>query len=277
MSRRTLGDLRLRVAARTRMRSMAVRMCASFPILPLRLARAQPDAPFFIYGIYRSKWASVLARAIASAGPGLAGCHLWALDAPTDELRKWTRASGAGLKFDLLNALLAMDPAPPGTDVVFTDDDFRFAAGGFGRVLAIAELASLDMAQPAHLPRSFYSHPITVAQPRSIARLTGTVEVGPVFTVSRTAINQVLPFPSDAGMGWGLETIWAASDLICGVVDAVPIKHMGRVGSTYDQDAARANRDDMLAQRGFTNERPPWVDGPKWRRGEVAPSWVSGP
>jgi hypothetical protein len=269
------NELRGRAALRTRATSAAIRVTATATALPGCVARAEPEAPFFIYGVYRERWAEVLAAAIRGAGRQLAGCELWALDSPADPLREWTRGSGPGLKFDLLNKLMSAAGPPAGAHVIISDDDYRFATGGFGSLVAVAENAKLDLAQPAHMPRSYYSHAITVARPFTIARLTGTVEIGPVVVIGRAAVGAVLPFPVDAGMGWGLETLWSSQRLMCGVVDAVPILHLGRVAEAYDQDVARAGRVELLTRRGFSNEGPPWVDGPSWRLTRRRPSWIS--
>ena len=217
----------------------------------------------------------MLARCIFTAGRRLAGCHLWALDTPAEEVREWTRGSGPGLKFDLLNALISTAPPPRGTHVIITDDDYRFVDGGFSRFVRIAEVATLDMAQPAHMPRSHHSHPITVARPLTLARLSGTVEVGPVFVINQSAVETVVPFPAQAGMGWGLESVWAAQGLLCGLVDAVPIVHLSPVADTYDKNSARAYRDRMLSERGLTAETSPWVDGPRWRVPRPSPPWAT--
>ena len=67
----------------------------------------------------------------------------------------------------------------------------------------------------------------------------------------------LLPFPEDAGMGWGLDVHWSA---VCaarrwriGVVDATPIAHTLRVPATgYGREEAIAGARRFLEDRPYT-------------------------
>ena len=114
----------------------------------------------------------------------------------------------------------------------------------------MAARAGLGLAQPAHAAGSEVSHGITRAQPRSRARLTTFVESGPCVAIAPAWTDRVLPLPRERGMGWGLELDWidlAAEGCRLGIVDAVQVIHLGKVGGTYDDTASGARMRDELA------------------------------
>lgn len=185
--------------------------------------------PAVFYAVYRARNAMVvtdLLRHWPDVQP-----VLWALDQVAAPLESLTIGSGPGAKFDLLNRMLDQRP-PEGRWAVFSDDDYRMVRGDLPEFLAVAAAGRFDLAQPAHVPDSHWSHHVTVAQPRSRARVTRMVEIGPVFAVAPG--SPLLPFPDDAGMGWGLDFEWSASGLRLGVVDQVRIRHLTPVGGDYD-------------------------------------------
>jgi hypothetical protein len=225
--------------------------------------------------IYRAVNAHIVQRLIEGV-PAQWEVHLWALDRPHPLLLDATRATGPGGKFELLQKLIDAHSPAPDSWMVFSDDDYLFRRGGLGELLAIANAADLDVAQPAHRRPINHGHDITVVRPRTIARRTHFVEIGPVFAASPRAVEHVLPFPR-AAMGWGIEALWARKSfegaISMGIVDAVTIDHLQPPGRYYDMAAARAERDEFVSRAGFTSLRDPQITLGRWRRLSGKPSW----
>jgi hypothetical protein len=98
---------------------------------------------------------------------------------------------------------------------------------------------------------SFTSHHITRVRPRITARSTRFVEIGPLFAVA-PGVGGILPFPADANMGWGLEVTWSMlPGLALGIIDAVTIRHLVPVGTTYDIGTAAEGLDRRVAAAGL--------------------------
>jgi len=202
--------------------------------------------PVVVYAVYRQRNAEVLSALLSSQ---TVEAHLWALDNLAPSLGHWTRGQGPGGKFELINRLLQDHQAPDAHRVV-ADDDFAFTRGGLNRFVAYQAAFGFGLAQPAHSMDSRHEHHITKVRPRVTARETSFVEIGPVFSVAPGAPG-VLPFPEDAGMGWGLEATWATTPgLRIGIIDAVTIKHLGPVGTAYDMTEAARGHDKRLAEAG---------------------------
>ena len=204
---------------------------------------------------------------------------LWALDAPHPRLESHTVGSGPGTKFELLNRLYAHANPPADFDVVVTDDDVVFRRGGsLQRLVTLVHSAGLSLAMPAHGKRSPHSFGITEHVPGAVARSTTFVEIGPLVVFTSAIRPRTLPFPEDIGMGWGLELSW--HDLLgegyrLGIVDALPIRHLGLVGVAYDEAPERTRLMRIFEERGITH----WHDVQRvlgeWRQGEPTPPWLS--
>jgi hypothetical protein len=109
-----------------------------------------------------------------------------------------------------------------------------------------------------------------------VARLTRYVEQGPCVILSPRAREQILPFPEDIGMGWGVEASWAThADLRLGIIDAVHLRHLKAVSpSGYDVDAEWERALQLLAATGAET----WADLQKvsatWRADERVAPWL---
>jgi hypothetical protein len=229
-----------------------------------------------VYCVYRARNAAYV-RALLAPVPAGWPVHLWALDEPVDALVEWTRGSGPGWKFDLVNGLLAAHPAPPGP-VVVADDDVVFAPGtDLPGLVAWVERAGLDLAMPAHVRETNASYAFTLRRRLSRARLTPFVEIGPLFVVGERARDDVLPFPDGLEMGWGLEVRWAAlaeRGLRLGIVDAVPVAHAGTVSEDYDRAAAQAALDRRVADAGLASLKDLQRVHATWRPWQQRPPWT---
>ncbi len=245
--------------------------------LPFRLPTLPAVPSSTTYLVYRRRNAAVVAallRQVEAAG-GVA--HLWALDEPAPELASWTRGCGPEPKFPLLRRMIEENPPRPGDAVAIADDDVRFRRGSFGRFLAVMAAAGLDLAQPPHAGPRNISHLITVGRARTLARLTTFVEIGPIFALSPRLFDRWRADLDGVAMGWGLEARWGAyprEGYRLGIVDAVTIRHLGRVGVAYDRPEAVAERDAMLAAAGLTSIEELAVTLDRWPRGTGIAPWL---
>lgn len=244
----------------------AVKLHRSLDV-PAALTRVPTTSiPFAFYSVYRRRNAATLKPLLDEAHGTVA---LWALDEPAPELADVTLGSGPGTKFDLLNRMIEAAP-PAGRWAVFSDDDYLLERGSLTQFVSLAEAGGFSLAQPSHVPDSHWSHHVTVTQPRSTARRTQFVEIGPVFAVNPKA--GVLPFPHDAGMGWGLDFQWSRTPgLILGVIDHVRIRHLEPVGQAYDLAAEQASQtvteDEQMVRDAERVGKPwrPWQASAPWQ------------
>lgn len=237
-----------------------------------------PGPPVHLYCVYRraneARTWSLVSEARQQGWP----VALWALDGPTDLLADSTVGSGPGLKFDLLNHLLSLDPPGPEASLLITDDDVIVARGSLAGLVRVAAAASLELAQPARSSHREASHPVTYAQPATVARLTTFVEIGPVFLISPDRRADIVPFPADAGMGWGLDVEWArraaASGWRLGVVDCVQVDHPDLIGASYETagELDRSSRAVMGAGVEKVEEIQHTLSA--WRRWRPSAPWL---
>jgi len=157
-------------------------------------------------------------------------------------------------KFENVNRLLAAHPIDSRDWLLVVDDDVELPRGFLDRFLFLCERFNLQLAQPAHRLNSHAAWPQTRRRPRSVARETSFVEIGPVSAFASATFATLLPFP-ELRMGWGLDAHWAAiareRGWRCGVVDAVAIRH--RAAPAAD---AYSRADAIAEARAFLAERP---------------------
>ncbi|HSD79183.1 MAG TPA: glycosyltransferase [Solirubrobacteraceae bacterium] len=190
--------------------------------------------------------------------PGLLPAALAELRRSRHDVTIRTASAGARGKFENLNALLA----GPGGDLgavdwlLVVDDDVALPRGFLDVFLLAAEDAGLRLAQPAHRLHSHAAWAVTRRRPRSTARETTFVEIGPVTAFHRDTFATLLPFPAGLRMGWGLDVHWAAiareRGWPIGVVDATPVGHTLRpAGEAYPREEAAAEARAFLAGRPY--------------------------
>lgn len=214
----------------------------------------------------------------AAAGPRRA-VHVVAIDRPgsalaaaADELRRSRHdvrlhtgplREGVG-KFARVTELLAEHP-PQGADwLLVLDDDVVLPRGFLDRFIACAETADLRLAQPAHRLHSHAAWPVTrrARNPRSVARETRFVEIGPVTAFRADTLPVLLPFPR-LKMGWGLDVHWGAvaaeHGWRVGVIDATPVLHLAPVAVDYDREGAAGEARAFLSGRPYvTRDEAGW-------------------
>lgn len=164
-------------------------------------------------------------------------------------------AAGLG-KFENLDALLARHDLATFDWVIVTDDDVALPRGFLDTFLACAEAGGLRLAQPAHRRHSHAAWDVTRRRAGSDWRQTNFVEIGPVTAFDRVAAAELLPFPKDLKMGWGLDAHWSAvareRGWPIGVVDATPIGHTIRpAASDYPRETAAAEARRFLDGRPY--------------------------
>ena len=231
--------------------------------------------PPAIVGVYREANAAVVEKLLAPALAAGWTTAWWALDGIAPPLARHTVGVGAGEKLPLLNETLVLHGRPEGV-VVLSDDDLEFVRGDVTELSGLATLAGLGLAQPAHVVGSEVSHGITRVVPRSRARLTTFVESGPLVAVAAEWLDRVLPLPAARGMGWGVELDWIDlrhEGCRLGIVDAVQIRHLGKVGATYDDAAVRERMRGELAARGVSDWGPLQRTLATWRPWRRRPPW----
>lgn len=229
-----------------------------------------------VVGVYRARNAAHVQRLLAPALAAGWSTAWWALDEVAPGLERHTVGTGPGEKLVLLNEALERHGHEGGA-VLLSDDDIRFERGDLVTLVDLAAKAGLGLAQPAHAPGSEVSHGITRVRARSRARLTTFVESGPLVVIAPEWTGRVLPLPRARGMGWGIELDWmdlSTEGLRLGIVDAVPIVHLDKVGGTYDDTQIRARMREELAERGVDDWAPLQRTLATWRPWRRRPPWV---
>lgn len=157
-------------------------------------------------------------------------------------------------KYERLNAMLAAHDLTAYDHVLLVDDDVELPRGFTDRLIWAVERSGLLLAQPAHRRHSHAAWPVTRRRFLHPARLTHYVEIGPVTLLRGAALEQLIPFPADLTMGWGLDNHWGAlageAGWPIGVVDSTPLLHLNPVAGVY------GTGDVIEAARTFLKDRP---------------------
>lgn len=263
------------VRAWRRVQPLVERLDPSPAVLRARL-RTVPAPPAALVCVYRRRNAGHVA-ALVDALPAGSAVALWALDEVAPALAPHTAGAGPGFRNEHLNALAGrLDLA--GRHLVLVDDDVVLPGTGLPDLLRAVAAARLDLAGPAHASASAVSWRFTRRRSLLLARSTGFVEIGPLVVMSPAAQDRLLPLPEDAGMAWGLELTWAQHrpPLRFGIVDAVPVVHLGAAGVAYASDREHERRDAAVQAAGRSFADLHVVDG-TWRPWQRAPGWVPTP
>jgi hypothetical protein len=220
-------------------------------------ANRTPPRNLLVVGIYKPEGAAEMAAAISAmrrsrhwvrVALGATGATDPAL--ADDTVAEWME----GGKFTNVNRLLDAAGLEDAEWVVIIDDDVRLPKRFCDRLIAVAESARLDLAQPAQSRRSDAAWQIVRRRPY-LLRITNFVEIGPLTLMSREVTEALTPFPED-GMGWGLDLHWGALGRERGwrlaVIDALALRHESRPPAIgYDRDAAMAAARAYLERNSF--------------------------
>jgi len=163
-------------------------------------------------------------------------------------------------KFVLLNRLLANIDLDAYEYLLAVDDDIMLPDGFVDDYLSLVERYHLAIAQPARTHDSYIDHPFVERLDGIVARRTRFVEIGPLFSIHRSAFHALLPFEEESPMGWGYDFIWPllAMDqgLHMGIVDGVAVAHNLRPPVTnYDYKEASEVMGRFLARRPHLSKK----------------------
>jgi hypothetical protein len=139
--------------------------------------------------------------------------------------------------------------------LLVVDDDVALPERFLDRFLGVCGHFGFDLAQPAQTLRSHAAWRVARRHPRSLARETRFVEIGPVTAFRAPVAADLLPFP-ELRFGWGLDLHWAAlaaeRGWRPGVVDALPVDHSAApVAAGYGHAEAIEEARLFLADRPY--------------------------
>ncbi|MDT8386616.1 MAG: hypothetical protein RQ736_03835 [Thiogranum sp.] len=234
--------------------------------------------PSTMLGVYRERHAASIIGLVEQARQRGMKIALWALDKPLPELSTCTVGCGPGPRMELLNRLWKAAGSADCHQLVITDDDISFTRGSLDQLLRAAITCEFGIAQPAHDWSSQYSYPINRKRPFLLARLTTFVEPGPMFVVTQPWINQVMPFPKNFGMGWGIWVLWLKlqpKGCKLGIVDYVTVNHSSPVGTDYAPalQVERHRVRSLLLEQNFQEAGDAQKTLGAWKMGEASPPW----
>lgn len=133
--------------------------------------------------------------------------------------------------------------------LVIADDDISFGKHTLDRLIALSEAADLKISQPAHKRSSVASYQVTLRKPRSFARETHFVEIGPMTAFHKSVFDFVIPFPRSRWC-YGIDILWSEiarkNGFKIGIVDAATIRHLRPVANSYNIDRAIAEGEAFI-------------------------------
>lgn len=144
-------------------------------------------------------------------------------------------------KFEILNKLLFESDLLKFDFIIISDDDIYLPKNFLDAFVSRQIHCKFDLAQPARTKFSFVDHKFVVAKNFLLARETRFVEIGPIFSVAKSAYDVVFPFDMKSPMGWGYDLVWpikfSEGGLRMGIVDSTPISHSMRArGDAYSSE-----------------------------------------
>jgi hypothetical protein len=246
-----------------------------------QLFEACEPRPSTMLCIYRARNQASVTGLVEQAKQQGMNIALWALDNPLPELSAYTLGCGPGPKMDLLNRLWQAVACDDCDQLVIADDDISFTRGSLDQLLRATITCEFGIAQPAHDWASTSTYSMNRRRPFLLARQTTFVEPGPLFVVTQPWIDQVVPFPENFGMGWGLWVLWLklqAKGCKLGVIDCVTVNHPSPTGREYaSARGVETHRlHSLLHEQGFQEPRDAQKTLGAWKMGEPIPPWRSG-
>lgn len=235
----------------------------------------QPLPSVDVVCIYRRRNATTVQRLLTDLPD--ARVRIWSLDEIDEHLADATVGVGKGTRTELINRLAIVDEERDASRwLLVADDDVRLPVGQLRLFVRMAQLAGLDVSQPAHLPRSYASWPFNRQRLSTLVRVTRFVEQGPLILFSPRARQECLPLPESLGMGWGVEAHFARAaqgGLRLGIVDAAGMRHLHPVAEGYDRSRAESSGRQALATAGYRSYGEMQVVTERWRFWARRPPW----
>ena len=158
--------------------------------------------------------------------------------------------------------------------MLLVDDDVVLPFGFLDVFLDAQSSLRFALAQPARTATSSSAYPIVTQHPGLVGRQTRFVEQGPVLSIHRSVLADVVPFDLRSPMGWGYENIWTArleGRAALGIIDATPVDHSVReTAGLYSFGLADQQRLALLATEPHVATEecmrvvaafPSWPDG----------------
>lgn len=138
--------------------------------------------------------------------------------------------------------------------ICFVDDDIWAPYATWRDFFAVCDQLQPQLAQPALMRGSFYSHDITLVRPQYLARWTNFVEIMN-FCFSRDFLRQARASFDATTSGWGVDYLWAEQsapkERSLLIVDKAPVLHTRAVGKggMYDvlKGGVASARDDRIS------------------------------
>lgn len=163
-------------------------------------------------------------------------------------------------KFSLLNQVLCRVNLRDFEYVIVTDDDIQLPTGFTDSYLAMNSRYDFAVSQPARTHDSYIDHHFVEQLDGIDARQTRFVEIGPLFSLHRSAFDHFLPFDETSPMGWGNDFVWPVlaerHRLKMGIIDAVPVAHnLRKPVAYYDHGASADAMSRYLAERPHLSKK----------------------
>jgi hypothetical protein len=225
--------------------------------------------------VYRAKNVELVQLLVRQVGAD-ADVRLWALDEIAPELADKTIGSGPGTRFANINRLYHAKPIKEGSWVVLADDDTFFIKGSLAETIDIMKRAAFSLAQPSHSVFGWWTSIFNVSRPLLIARDTNYVEQGPLLIADWMFSKEILPFPDDNDMGWGIEAEWYQAKVgrfRSGVIDACRVVHCSRNARTYLAAPEMQRMEERLSKLGIANFWQLQTVNGYWWKWQRSPSW----
>ena len=232
------------------------------------------SVPVVCLMVYRARNAARAQQLISQVGPG-ADVRLWALDEVVPDLAVATLGCGPGGRFDHLNWLYEARPVADGAWVVVADDDVVFVRGDIPETIATMKLAGFNLAQPGQTLIGYWTQLFNLGRPFVKASDTNLVEIGPIFVADAAISREILPFPGNSGMGWGVEADWyqaKAKGFRIGIVDSCRMMHLSR-GGAYLIGPEMEHLSERLASAGLHSIWQLRSRNRRWWKWQARPPW----
>jgi hypothetical protein len=203
--------------------------------------------------------------------------RLWALDEVAPDLADRTIGCGPGGRFVHLNRLYGARPVADGSWLVVADDDVLFVRGDLDRTIQLMKQAGFSLAQPGQSILGWWTTLFVLGRPFVVASDTDIVEIGPLFVADPTFAKEILPFPDQNGMGWGMEAEWyriKEGRYRIGIIDSCRVVHLIRSARQYavgpemkqmHERLASCHVDSMWDLRTRNRRWWTWQNEPPWK------------
>jgi hypothetical protein len=156
------------------------------------------------------------------------------------------------------------------------DDDFLFVKGGLTETISLMRRAGFSFAQPSQSILGWWTSLFNVTRPLSLARDTNYVEQGPLVIADSAFASEILPFPEDGDMGWGIEADWyriKEGKYRIGVIDACRLRHWGQNATSYQSEPEIERMNERLSGADIENLWQLQSVNGHWWRWQRNPPW----